>query len=165
MPIGGGYIHDAAVFLRQHHAKFVFHAQQCAEHIRIERRRVALGSLLHHRAGHAFRTGGVHRDIQTAIPFHGLVDQVAHVLLAAYIGADELRFRTVVADFTDQLLASSSRRPETTTRAPSLANARAVARPIPVSAPVIKTYPANLCPLSGGVEFAGFGEDLGQPIG
>jgi hypothetical protein len=26
-------------------------------------------------------------------------------------------------------------------------------------------YPANLCPLSGGVEFAGFGEDLGQAIG
>ena len=28
-----------------------------------------------------------------------------------------------------------------------------------------RPYPANLCPLSGGVEFAGFGEDLGQPIG
>src|SRR5713101_6026516 len=34
---------------------------------------------------------------------------------------------------------SSSCRPETTTRAPSCAKARAVARPIPVSAPVIKT--------------------------
>ena len=28
-----------------------------------------------------------------------------------------------------------------------------------------RPYPANLCPLSGGVEFAGFGKDLGQPIG
>ena len=27
------------------------------------------------------------------------------------------------------------------------------------------TYPANLCPLSGRVEFAGFGENLCQPIG
>ena len=27
------------------------------------------------------------------------------------------------------------------------------------------TYPANLCPLSGWVEFAGFRENLGQPIG
>ena len=26
-------------------------------------------------------------------------------------------------------------------------------------------YPANLCPLSGVVEFVDFGEDLGQPIG
>src|ERR1700722_17981453 len=34
---------------------------------------------------------------------------------------------------------SSSRRPETTTCAPSLAKARAVARPMPVSPPVIKT--------------------------
>jgi hypothetical protein len=25
-------------------------------------------------------------------------------------------------------------------------------------------YPANLCPLSGGVEFAGFGEDFDEPI-
>jgi hypothetical protein len=28
-----------------------------------------------------------------------------------------------------------------------------------------RPYPANLCPLSCGVEFACFGEDLGQPIG
>src|SRR3984957_9787064 len=34
---------------------------------------------------------------------------------------------------------SSSRRPEITIREPSFANARAVARPIPVNAPVIKT--------------------------
>ena len=29
----------------------------------------------------------------------------------------------------------------------------------------IATYPANLCPLFGRAEFAGFREDLGQPIG
>jgi hypothetical protein len=28
-----------------------------------------------------------------------------------------------------------------------------------------RAYPANLCPLSCGIEFAGFGEDLDQPIG
>jgi hypothetical protein len=28
-----------------------------------------------------------------------------------------------------------------------------------------RPYPANLCSSSGGVEFAGFGEDLGEPIG
>ena len=28
-----------------------------------------------------------------------------------------------------------------------------------------RAYPANLCPLSCGVEFTGFGEDLGQPVG
>ena len=29
----------------------------------------------------------------------------------------------------------------------------------------LATYPANLCPLSEGFEFAGFREDFGQPIG
>ena len=28
-----------------------------------------------------------------------------------------------------------------------------------------RPYPANLCPLFGGAEFAGFGENLGEPIG
>ncbi len=79
MPICGRYVHDAAVVLWQHHAKFVLHAQQCSEHVRIERRRVALCSLLRYRAGHVF--------------------------FAAYIGANEIRFRTLFADFSDQVLA------------------------------------------------------------
>src|ERR1700686_1651773 len=103
MPICGGYVHDAAVFLRHHYAKFVLHAQQRTEHVCIERGRVAVRSLLRYRAWHAFRTGSVHSDIQMAKSFHGLFDQVAYIFLAAYIGADELRFRTFSADFTDQL--------------------------------------------------------------
>src|SRR5882762_10814914 len=105
VPICGGYVHDAAVFLWQHHAKFVLHAQQRAEYIGIERCRVAVRSLLRYRAGHAFRTGRVYSDIQTAKSFHGLVDQVTYVLFAAHIGADELSFRTCLTDFTDELLA------------------------------------------------------------
>src|SRR4029077_8019716 len=104
MPIGGRYVHDAAVFLWQHHAKFVLHTQQGPEHVRIERCRVAVRSLLRDRAGHTFRTGSVYSDIQTAKSFHGLVDQVAHVFFAAHVGADELRFRTCLTDFTDELL-------------------------------------------------------------
>jgi hypothetical protein len=42
------------LFLWQHHAKFVLHAQQRAEHVRIERCHVALRSLLRYKAGHAF---------------------------------------------------------------------------------------------------------------
>ena len=30
---------------------------------------------------------------------------------------------------------------------------------------LVRVYPANLCPLSSGVEFASLGEDFGQPIG
>ena len=105
MPICGRYVHDTAVFLWQHHTKFVLHAQQGPEHVRIERCRVAVRSLLRYRTGHTFSTGSVYSDIQTAKSFHGLVDQVAHVFFAAYIGVDELRFHTFLADFSDQLLA------------------------------------------------------------
>src|SRR5260370_13665240 len=105
MPICGRYVHNAAVLLWQHSAKFVPHAQQGPEHVRIERCRVAVRSLLGYRAGHAFRTSSVYSDIQTAESFHGLVDQFAHVFFAAYIGADELRLRTVFPDFLDHLLA------------------------------------------------------------
>src|ERR1700686_5522279 len=105
MPKCGGYVHDAAVFLWQHHAKFVFHAQQRAEHVSIERSGVAVRSLLRYRAWHAFRTGSVHSDIQTAKSFHGLVDQVSYVFFVAHIGTDEFRFGTCLADFTDDLLA------------------------------------------------------------
>jgi hypothetical protein len=92
-------------FLWQHHAKFVLDAQQRAQHVGIEGCRVAVRSLLRYRAGHAFRTGIVHSDIQTAKSSDGLVDQVTHVFFAAYVGADELRFRTCLTHFTDELLA------------------------------------------------------------
>src|SRR6202171_3502088 len=105
MPICGRYVHNAAVLLWQHYAKFVLHAQQGPEHVRIERCRVAVRSLLRYMAGHAFRTGSVYSDIQTAKSFHGLVDQVPYVFFAAHIGADELRFRTCLQAFTDELLA------------------------------------------------------------
>src|SRR3977135_1829157 len=98
MPICGGYVHDAAAFLWQHHAKFVLHAQQRAEHVGLERRRVAVRSLLRHWAGHPFRTRSVYGDIQTAKPFHGLVDQVTYVVFAAHIGTDELRVPTSLTD-------------------------------------------------------------------
>src|SRR6266446_6187108 len=55
-------------------------------------------------------------------------------------------------------LPSASRRPETTRRAPSLAKARAVARPMPVRAPVIKTtglFIALLLVTDGRLDFHG----------
>src|SRR5260370_29226860 len=105
MPICAEYVHDSGVFLWQHPAKFVLHAQQGAEHVGIERRRVAFRSLLGHGAGCAFGASAVDSDIQAAKSFHRLVDQIAYVFFSADIGADELRFRTGVTDFTDELLA------------------------------------------------------------
>src|ERR1700674_287076 len=100
MPICGGYVDDAAVFLWQHHTKFVLHAQQRAEHVGIEGCHVVVRSLLRYGAGHALRTGSVYSDIQTAKSLHDLVDQVTYVFFVAHIGADELRYRTCLTDFT-----------------------------------------------------------------
>jgi len=38
-------------------------------------------------------------------------------------------------------------------------------RQAPPASPKSAFYPANLCPLSSGVEFAGLGEHLGQTVG
>jgi hypothetical protein len=57
--------------------QLVLHAQQCAEHIGIEGGGVALGGLLRHRAGLAFRAGVVDGRIQAAEARDRLIDQIA----------------------------------------------------------------------------------------
>jgi hypothetical protein len=69
----------------------------------------------------------------------GLVDQVLDFLFIPHIGAHKFGLSAEFAQFSGQLLAFLVRRPETMTRAPSRAKARAVARPMPVRAPVIST--------------------------
>src|SRR4029077_394622 len=57
------------------------------------------------RASLAFGASVVHRDIETAKPCDGLVDQSADVILLADVGVDELGFRTERAQFLDERLA------------------------------------------------------------
>jgi len=49
--------------------------------------------------------------------------------------------------------------------APVWIASRNTRRPETIHFDVKRPYPANLCPLSCRVEFAGFGKNLGQPIG
>ncbi len=84
--------------LRLHDAQLVLHAEQRAEHIGIEGGGVALGGLLGHRARLAFGAGGVDGGIETAEACDGLVDQIADVVLAADVGADESRLGTEAAE-------------------------------------------------------------------
>ena len=72
----------------------IAHAQDDAQHIRVERRRIAFRGLVRDRATLAFGASIVHRDIETAIACNGLVDEVAHVVLAANVGLDERGFGT-----------------------------------------------------------------------
>src|SRR5216683_3272752 len=91
--------------LRLHHAQCMLHAQECAENVGIEGGRVALGGLLRHGAGLAFGSGGVYSHIQATEARHGLIDQVSHVLLAAYIGIHVFRLRVESPKLSHQILA------------------------------------------------------------
>jgi hypothetical protein len=87
----------------------------------------------------AFGAGIVDCHIEPPEALNGFIDQVAHLAVMPNVGAGEFGLCADRAELSDQLGAVSPWRPETTIWSPSLAKARAVARPIPVSAPVIKT--------------------------
>jgi hypothetical protein len=73
-----------------------------AEHVGIERSGIGLGGLLGQRAGLAFGTSVVDGDIQATKALDRLVEEIAHVVLAADIGAHEFRFGAKSAQFSDQ---------------------------------------------------------------
>ena len=139
MAVGRGDIDDGAAALSEHHPQLMLHAEERAEHIGIERRGVAVGGLLRHRAGLAFGAGAVDGRIQTTEARDGLIHEVARIVFAAHVGMDELGFGAEARNSMANACPASSCRPETMSRLPSLAKARAAARPMPVNAPVIKT--------------------------
>ena len=101
---------------------------------------VAFRGLFRHRAGLALGAALLTADVQPAEPRDGPIDQAAHLILVrAHRRAMNSASRAEVAQFGGQRLAGISRRPDTTTRAPACAKASAVARPIPVKAPVTRT--------------------------
>jgi hypothetical protein len=83
----------------------VLHAQDHAENIGVEGRGIAFRGLVGDRADLAFGAGIVHRDIETAKPRDGLVDQGADIIVLADVGIDELGLRTERAQFLDERLA------------------------------------------------------------
>ena len=60
----------------------------------LERRGKAFRGLVRDRTNLAFGGGIVHRDIETAKPCDGLIDQGADIILSANIGVDEFGLRT-----------------------------------------------------------------------
>ncbi len=83
----------------------MLHAQDHAENIGVERRGIACRGLVGDRANLAFGAGIVDRDIETAKPCDGLVDQGADVILLADVGVDELGLRTERAQLLSERLA------------------------------------------------------------
>jgi hypothetical protein len=58
--------------------------------------------LLGQRPGLAFGTGVIHGDIQATKTLDGLVDEIAHVVLAPDVRAHEFRFGAQSAQLRDQ---------------------------------------------------------------
>src|ERR1700691_1680021 len=100
-----GDIDDAAAPLSLHGAYFVLHAQNHPQDIGLERRGKTLRGLVRDRADLSLGSRIVHGDVETAKPRHGLVDHVAHVILLANVGVDELRFRAKRAQLLHERLA------------------------------------------------------------
>jgi hypothetical protein len=73
----------------------MLHAKKRAEDISVEGRGVAVGGLLRHRAWLAFGAGDVDSRVQAP---EGSIDQVAHIVLVAYVGTDEFGFRAKLAN-------------------------------------------------------------------
>src|SRR6266849_4344059 len=105
VPVGRGDVDNVAAALSLHDAHFVLHAQDHAENVRVERRGIAFCGLVRDRADLAFGAGIVHRDIETAKPCDGLVDQSADLIVLTDVGVDELRLRTERAKFLYERLA------------------------------------------------------------
>jgi hypothetical protein len=95
-------VHNAAAALRLHHAHFMLHAQQHAQDVGIEGGRVALRCLLRHRTGLALGAGVVDRHVEPAEASQGLVDQIAHVVFMAHVGADKFSFHAEAAELLGQ---------------------------------------------------------------
>src|SRR3981189_1707558 len=105
VPVSRRDVDDAAASLDLHGAHFVLHAQDYAENVGLERRGKAFRGLVRDQADLAFGGGVVHRDIETAKPCDGLVDQSADLILLADVGVDALGLRTERAQLLNERLA------------------------------------------------------------
>ena len=90
--------------LGKHHTHLVLEAKDRTEHIGIESGRIGFGRLFGQRAGLAFGTGVVDRHVQTSKARDRLVDEIAHVVLAADIRPHEFRIGAESAQLSDQCL-------------------------------------------------------------
>src|SRR6266446_3725167 len=80
--------------------------QQRAQHVGVEGARVALSGLLSYRAGLAFGTSSVDSHVQVTKPLDGPINQAAHIVVVAHVGADVLSLNAKRAQFGGQGIAN-----------------------------------------------------------
>jgi hypothetical protein len=118
--------------------QFVLQAQKGAELIGVEHPCIALGRLLGQRAGFSFGAGIVDRDIQPAEAPHGLFDKIAHIVFVAHIRQNESGFRAEARKLVFERRAFELAPAGYNDSCAFFAKESAVARPIPVRAPVVR---------------------------
>ena len=79
----------------------MLHAQQHAQHISVEGGRVALRGLLGYETARPFGPGVVDGNIQATEARDGLIDQVANVLVVAYVATPIFGLSADLAEVSD----------------------------------------------------------------
>jgi hypothetical protein len=123
-----------------HHAQFVLQAQQRAEHVGVDDGGAIVGRLPGQRPELPFGASVVDRYVQATEALDDLFDQTANLGFVAHVGVQVLRTHAHGAQFGGQCLAgfiAAARNGNAGAFAGE--GQRAVARPMPVSAPVTRT--------------------------
>jgi len=127
------------VTLRLHYAQLVLQAEQRTQHIGIEGGGVAFAALIDEWTRLPFGARGIDGGVNAAEACNSLVDQIAHLVVVAHVGANEGGFGAEAAEFGFQCLAFRFAASRCDDACAFLGKATAVARPMPVNAPVINT--------------------------
>src|SRR5260370_25583113 len=78
-------------------------AQKCAKDVGVKGGGVTLGGLFRYRAGLALGARVIEGGIRAAKALDGLINETAHIVFLAHVGADEFGFGTQLAKFGFQL--------------------------------------------------------------
>ena len=79
----------------------MLHTQQDAQHIGIERGRIALCGLIRYETSPPLSRGVVDGNIEATKARDGFIDQVTHIVFVAHVGTQILRFNADLAEFGD----------------------------------------------------------------
>src|SRR5713101_10148128 len=90
--------------LRKHDPQLMFHAQQCAENIRVKCGCIGLCRLVCKWSRFAFGTSVIDRHVQPAEAREGIVNKFLDIPFLAHIRPHKLRFSTEISKLDDKLL-------------------------------------------------------------
>jgi len=126
MAVRGRDIDDAAALLPCHDSQLVLQTQQGSEHVGVKRGGVGLRRLVDNATGLAFCSCTVDRHVKSAESADDPIDQLATFSSSRTSAAKKTASAPSCCNSCSSTWPSARRRPDTATRAPALANAKAV---------------------------------------